>query len=618
MSRRTDDPDKSLNIEYYQPTFQSLTSIKSGEINKVLIEHPRELRKHLCTKLGIGTHLSGPVGYALLQGYLESIETEIRRLLKHHSVAYWVHMYRRIGPYLSPLHESKTDANTLGLVRDHVECAIAKYGILTGRRDIRRSSEVSPGVVLGGRFLRLLKSLIPERRARESYVGAFVDSDQLVLVEFQAQDFVDIYAVEGLCYEYWMTAARLRALGKGDELVVSSATDLTHVPNPEIDFLITSFDSRIAKADSFTAIVGTFVGRPDPLGVSTTIVAPSYNVTGERAEELVESLGFEVPTGIMGSALNFLPQTISIEAYCNAHEFLAQEFFRRKQYSLKDFLLVVAALTWRAMFPEKQFLKVLRGDRSAVLFSMFNLLRRAYVMIDPDLESIRGSVIWYLESIGDHDVSKSISGVLEGILSDLSLDTAERQSAISLWSRGPRAMLIKSNGFTMLDTQGVSAILRTLFVRLRHSGADRGVAFEDALRVELVRHGANLLPERILTFPAGRREVDAAVRVGDTLWVVEAHSMERPLDFEIGKQEVIERRNEQFAAKLDQAFSLRELLEAHPVGSGYDVSWANRIEHCVVSPFVEWIWATSPDLWVDNKTPRILSVSELLRLIKAS
>jgi hypothetical protein len=141
------------------------------------------------------------------------------------------------------------------------------------------------------------------------------------------------------------------------------------------------------------------------------------------------------------------------------------------------------------------------------------------------------------------------------------------------------------------------------------------VAFEEALREELLRNGANLMPQRRFEFPSGYREVDAAVRVVDTLWIVEAYSMERPLDFEIGKKEVIDRRNVQFASKLAQASSVRVLLETNPVGANYDISWAKRIEHCVASPFVEWIWSKSPDLWIDDQLPRILSVSELLGLV---
>jgi hypothetical protein len=91
--------------------------------------------------------------------------------------------------------------------------------------------------------------------------------------------------------------------------------------------------------------------------------------------------------------------------------------------------------------------------------------------------------------------------------------------------------------------------------------------------------------------------------------------MERPLEFEIGTPRIIESRNERFDLKLKSAQSIQRQLEESPTGENYDVRWAEKIEHVVVSPFVEWIWSEDPRLWINADVPRILTPAELFKLI---
>ena len=175
-------------------------------------------------------------------------------------------------------------------------------------------------------------------------------------------------------------------------------------------------------------------------------------------------------------------------------------------------------------------------------------------------------------------------------------------------------MLIPSSGAVVVDAEGVISILRTLLVGFRDSEQERGATFEEAVRAELKARGFDLVQRRF-EFETGLRETDAAVRKGSTLWLIEAHSMWRPLDYEIGKIEAIDLRVTRFGEKLAQVASIRAGLERAPVGTNYDVTWAQHIEHCVVSPFVEWVWSKDPALWVDAEVPRILSVTELMELL---
>ena len=56
------------------------------------------------------------------------------------------------------------------------------------------------------------------------------------------------------------------------------------------------------------------------------------------------------------------------------------------------------------------------------------------------------------------------------------------------------------------------------------------------------------------------REVDAAVRMGDKLLLIECFSYEMPLDYEVGKPSVFENRKEFVSKKLKQAQTLSERI----------------------------------------------------------
>jgi len=198
----------------------------------------------------------------------------------------------------------------------------------------------------------------------------------------------------------------------------------------------------------------------------------------------------------------------------------------------------------------------------------------------------------YLRGVLGLDVDRveQVRRDLDRICADLTLVSSWKQDRISLLTRGPRFPLVPGGDAALLDAQGIHQLLRTLFVGVKHSENKRGISFESEMRAELERRNLKLIQRRY-EFPEGLREVDAAVRAGTTLWLIEAHSMERPLDFEIGKPSVVIQRSERLAGKLDQVASIRE------------------------TPFVEWIWTREERPWINSDVPRVLSASELMEML---
>jgi hypothetical protein len=110
--------------------------------------------------------------------------------------------------------------------------------------------------------------------------------------------------------------------------------------------------------------------------------------------------------------------------------------------------------------------------------------------------------------------------------------------------------------------------------------------------------------------------LDAGVVVGDLLYAFECVSVERPLDYEIGSLTTFNRRRERLDEKVTQVLTLADFLRAKPRGTNYDFTHVREIVPLVVSPFEEWIWERSNRLWLPDGTPRILSVSEALDLLR--
>jgi hypothetical protein len=110
--------------------------------------------------------------------------------------------------------------------------------------------------------------------------------------------------------------------------------------------------------------------------------------------------------------------------------------------------------------------------------------------------------------------------------------------------------------------------------------------------------------------------MDAGVQIGECLYLFECVSIERPLDLEIGRPKSIRHRIERLEVKLEQAEGLSSFIRQNPVGKNYDYSTVERVEHFVVSPFVEWVWDYSSRLWSDLGFPRFVSPSEAFSILE--
>lgn len=165
----------------------------------------------------------------------------------------------------------------------------------------------------------------------------------------------------------------------------------------------------------------------------------------------------------------------------------------------------------------------------------------------------------------------------------------------------------------MIDLAAIIPFLYTIFFGLKKVDNVGGLTFEDSVRTAARSRKLDLRLQGIIRWPTGNpREVDLGIRTGNRLTVVECFSYELPLDFDLGKPSVFEKRKGFLIEKIDQAKTLAERIRLEPKGTNFDVSWAEEIDWRVVSPFVEFAWEIDEMFFDERGVPRVLQAEELL------
>jgi hypothetical protein len=251
IKRKTNKSKKSSPVlyqEYYQPIFRLL--IGAVQRTGYDTETPHPLRKSFW-------HIVPPGKYSperarpIIGQYLSVVEKELGGILSRHSIAYWLHIHRRLsptsfGPEMNP--------KTVYLIRATLEAAIQKYARMGLCDGIGLSNEVSEQSIMDGALLA------PEFKYTLKYLRC---KPQLVLIKFGLRQLIEFYDLEKLAYDIWRCAAVMRTLGKGAPLiVVEDPIAFYDGRSDELDRLVTIYDKRrIPLAMSATGTVFSYDPR---------------------------------------------------------------------------------------------------------------------------------------------------------------------------------------------------------------------------------------------------------------------------------------------------------------------------------------------------------------------
>jgi hypothetical protein len=589
-SSRKKSATGSLLLEYYQRPFLllHLESNKSGYDDK----SPHPIRGRFWQH-PIPRFYDQDEAMLMLQRYSISLERELAEVIGRNSVAYWLHVYRRLSP---DFIVNEQPPQTIGLVRAAFEAAIQKYGRFEPCERVGLSKDIQLSEILGG--LLLSSEFAKERECIEK------SKNQLVLTAFTHHELREVYDVEKLAYEIWRTSALLRIVGKGAPLIVGDPPEwVLDNRSEELDTLVKSYDSRKRPigVTSFGVCYESFTHEPGGI-----IFLPIYNVGDITAKEINPLLRNLFKSQIVAELesefnFNFIWLPFNIRRFRQAHLPLAKAFHDHHGVSLDGVLLVLTALAFRVFY---SWIKLGIGY-------FFRHWQRAYD--GPyEINYIRNEIDYFLPRAARILETKEKADI------DLAfrfwdLGSTERKE-IDLTYSGPHFMFLPfKDDRRFIDLAWSLRRLYDMFIGVSIPNQNfKGDALEEA-----VGRDSSFLPKGpCRTLDGKQKQIDYACPVGKHLVIAECKAVGRSIAFDRGNPRAIQYRIRQVVDRsLREADEKARWLAENPVGSNYDISKFRDILPLGVSPFIEYIPSLNPYYWISEKYPRVLTPSEMRDLL---
>ena len=580
-----------VGLDYYHRAFALIHKEFADAHQDFKAPHPMRSRFWQLVPPGTYTPHEGRV---LLNTYLVSVETELARIIGPHSLAYFLHLYRRLAP--GPVGYDEQPA-TIGLTRAILEAATQKYASLRFCNKIACSASVPIESVLGG--ILMSPQFEMERRILS-------ESIQLVLTDFTSPDLADFYNVERLAYEIWRTAAALRITGKGAGLIVNGPPECFFDDrSPELNSLVTSYDKRSETESWSGSHTGVILEDPWQSHMEGIIFLPVYNLFGVTAGDLralTERFGARLNPEMK---FNFVWIPLNLREYRIAHLPLGNAFEQKYHVPLDAVLAVVAAMESRVFYSWNE----------TGVFSFLKYWQRAYDG-PHERDSIRDQLLAFMPSACETLAIKESeldSTHVDAAISFWGLDTSNR-SAIDLAYPGPHHVFLPIHeDQVFVDYAWILRRLHDLFLGVWIPDQNfKGDALE-----RVVRGGKSLLPIKPCKANSGEtRQIDFATALGKHLIIAECKAVGMSIAFDRGEPEAIQYRTENVVERaLREVDDKARWLAAHPVGSNYDIRGYEDILPVAISPFVEFIPSLDTRYWISKDLPRVLTPRELQSLL---
>lgn len=534
-------------------------------------------------------------GRVFLSSYLIAVESELAKQIKELSLAYCLHLYRRLAP--GPVGQD-LQPRTIGLTRAVLEAAIQKYARFQLCNKIAESSAVPIEKVLGGLLMA------PEFEIERNIVA---QGNQLVLTDFTNTDLLAFYDLERLAYEIWRTTAALRTTGKGAPLIACDPPEcFVDGRSPELDFLVTNYDQRLDKSGLSHSASGVVFSNEDEMSTAGFVFLPIYNVGGVTTEDYQELLSKMYRVRLESNVTyNFVWIPFNLTEYRKAHLPFAASFYEKYGVSLDAVLAVVAALLLRMLYMWHQ--------TGISAFTRFH--QRAYegpchrkFILDETMLFVPGAC----KILGIH---KSVisSDEIKDAIRFWELDVSSRTD-IDLSYSGPHYLFlpIQSDQF-FIDYAWILRRFHDLFVGIWISDQNfKGKALESVIRKD-----KSILPAKSCrTSTREERQIDYAVARGSHLVIAECKAVGMSIAFDRGDPQAIKYRTNNVVERgLSEVDDKAKWLAAHPLGTNYDLSNYDYILPVVVSPFVEFIPSQDTRYWISRDVPRILTPKEFENLL---
>lgn len=580
-----------IALDYYQRPFALMhegISITPQEFSS-----PHYIRKRFWQLVPPEEYPPEP-GRIFLNSYLDAVEAELGKRLRELSLAYCLHLYRRLAP--GPIGIDQQPV-TIGLTRAILEAAIQKYASFQLCNKIADSIEIPIDKVLGG--LLMAKEFEIER-------NIVTNNSQLVLSDFTTSDLLNFYDLEKLAYEIWRTTAALRTTGKGAPLIVGGEPQYySDIRSSELDFLVKNYDKRNERGNFSGSASGVVFADVDKLSADGCIFIPIYNlgkITTKDIKVLFSKLfKLQISDDV---EFNFVWFPLNLREYRKAHLPFASAFNKHHGISLDAILVVIAALSYR----------VLNSWVQSGVGSFLRYYQRAYE--GPwNKNSIRDEIIFFLpfayKILGINSVLSP--GEIENAIAFWELCESNRTN-IDLAYPGPHHIFLPiNNNKVFIDYAWIFRRLHDLFIGIWIPDQNfKGDALENIVQKEKSR-----LPTGPCKAKMGEeRQIDYAIERGSHLIIVECKAVNMSIAFDRGDPVAIQYRTDNVVKRaLSETDEKAAWLAVNQLGRNYDITSYEYILPVAVSPFVEFIPSRDKYFWVSEKIPRVLTPKEFENLI---
>lgn len=586
---------------YYSSTMHRLTAEIKDTLRKNCHVIRSEIRELLGEQVSSKTLPTSEDYWHVARSSLNVIEERLKIRLQKRSKGFWLHLYRRIAPYGYSIEGRQLDHATTHIMRHQAELAIKKFGGLPDD-SIGPAGDIAADDFLDGEFLKSETNEFGSREKALEYFDQIKTTNQYVMRDFKLRDLILIYETEFLAIEYWKTCAALRAIGKSKKTFF--CVDTCWFKQSALDIYPWMFEIYDQRNQRYSDIIS--VNNTTPLSISKNrnsyshLLAATYNCNHKDNEGIL----YDDVTGKQESVImfpNFGISSLDIEIAHPKYEPINKLVQDKLGFSVLDLMRFLYYLqTCFIMSNSLEKSNVEKGISDALT----NVQFRGYLSISGTLGSIR-------EHMEASEVSWDPS--FDRVFDFIYL----KEEEVCLWARSKNHVLIPMNRTTLLfDLAWIFYAVSDVFYRIVSENGDHGSFFEDLVESVLKSTGAQYTKNKILKFSDGsQREADFLVENGNSIIILECSAINRSIDYEISKPDVVNRRRRKIEKKLLQAKSLCDTLAAEPIGRNFDHQGIERFDWRVVSPFCEFAWDDVEPWFDENIQPRCLAIGELVEFL---
>ena len=599
--RNGSDPSGTYILEYYQRPLILFHEEHARSTSDFFLPHP--IRQRYWQLVSPGEY-TDQHARDLLTSYLTSVKSQLGELIGKLSVAYCLHLYRRLSP--EPIGRNQ-QPNTVGITRAILESAIQKYADSQFCTKIAYSSKIPIDKVFAG--LLMYPEFEHER-------NAISQNNQLVFTDFTSSDLTDFYNLEKLAYEIWKTSAVLRATGKGAPLFVHHEGTVSTAGNDtplivyhegeyffdgrsdELEFLLSSYDDRISNSGFPHTSSGVVYAdwTEDSTGC---VLLPAYNLFRLPLSDFKDFFSkvyhINFPNDFKP---NFLWIPINLKQYRIAHLPFADKFYETHNVTLDSVLALIATLCLRVQYLWAQNVSLL-----------VRYYQRAYGL--SKRTSIEEELLYFLPQ------SCQLLGIVESDVTHSDFISAidfwtlnnTKRNNIDLSYSGPHYIFLPiQNGEVFIDYAWIRRRLADLFFGIN----PRNQNFKGEALEKMVNTGkSSLTTNPCKSINGERKQIDYAVSFGSHLIIVECKAVNMSIGFDRGDPQSIGFRTEEVVERALAEVDIKaNWLVANPKGSNYDVSNYEDIIPLAISPFTEFIPSRNTHYWLTNDIPRVLNPRE--------